>query len=222
MKILILSGFILPNAITKVPGNILVSKNLDKTTLSKLADGAMVLLFPDFNDIKDLSVGGLFTPDYWNFRMFKSISESNNKPVSPGTMSILTNPEFPLFNDFPTEFHTNWQWWSIVKNSRPFILDNAPKDYRPLVQVVDNIERNHKLGLIFEFSVGKGKLLVCMSDLKKIQNKPEGRQLYNSILKYMSSDKFNPSQALNPDELVALFKTKISEAKIGGVKNPSY
>ena len=208
--------------ITRVPDNILISKTLDKSTLSKLSDGGTVLLFPDFNDIKDLTVGGLFTPDYWNFKMFKSISESNNKPVSPGTMSILTNPKLPLFNDFPTEFYTNWQWWPIIKNSRPFILDYSPKDYRPLVQVVDNIERNHKLGLIFEFSVGKGKLLVCMSDLKKIQNEPEARQLYSSILKYMSSDKFNPSQALNPEELVALFKTKISEDKRGGVKNISY
>jgi Beta-galactosidase/beta-glucuronidase len=207
---------------TKVPDNVVVSRNLDKETLSKLADGARVLFFPDFNEIKDLSVGGLFTPDYWNFRMFKKISESNNKPVSPGTMSILTNPELPLFSDFPTEFHTNWQWWPIVKKSRPFILDNTPKDYRPLVQVVDNIERNHKLGLIFEFAIGKGKLLVCMSDLKAIRNKPEGRQLYSSILKYMSSDKFNPSQALNPDELVAIFKTKISETKREGVRNMPY
>jgi hypothetical protein len=206
----------------KPPDNILLSKKLDKITLSKLADGGMVLLIPDFNDIKDLSVGGLFTPDYWNWRMFKGISESNNKPVSPGTMSILTNPLLPLFNDFPTEFHTNWQWWPIVKNSRPFILDNTPKNYRPLVQVVDNIERNHKLGLIFEFAIGKGKLLVCMSDLKAIQNKPEGRQLYSSILKYMSSDKFNPSQTLNTEELVSLFKTRISPTKITGVRNISY
>jgi hypothetical protein len=154
--------------------------------------------------------------------MFKGISESQNKPVSPGTMSILTNPGLPLFDDFPTEFHSDWQWWSIVKNSRPFILDNAPKNYRPLVQVVDNIERNHKLGLIFEFAVGKGKLLVCMSDLKKIQDKPEGRQLYSSILRYMSSDKFNPSQTLSPGELVALFRTKPSQSKIADVKNLSY
>jgi hypothetical protein len=88
--------------------------------------------------------------------------------------------------------------------------------------VVDNIERNHKLGLIFEFAVGKGKLLVCMSDLKKIQDKPEGRQLYSSILRYMSSDKFNPSQTLSPGELVALFRTKPSQSKIADVKNLSY
>ena len=44
------------------------------------------------------------------------------------------------------------------------MLDNTGKDYRPIVQVIDNIERNHKLGLIFEFAVGKGKLLVSMAD----------------------------------------------------------
>ena len=196
---------------TKVPDNILVSEKLDKPTLSKLNEGSLVLLFPDFNDIKDLSVGGLFTPDYWNYHMFKTISESNNRPVSPGTMSVLTNPAHPLFRDFPTEFHTNWQWWPIIKNSRPFILDNTPGDYRPLIQVVDNIDRNHKLGLIFEFTVGKGKLLVCMSRLKTIQNKPEGRQLYSAILRYMSSDKFNPSQVLDQPDLVELFRTKNPE-----------
>jgi hypothetical protein len=210
------------NADTKVPENILVSEKLDKETLSRLTGGSSVLLFPSFDEIKDLSVGGLFIPDYWNYRMFKGISESNKKPVSPGTMSILTDPRLPLLSDFPTEFYTNWQWWPIVKNSRPFILDNTPKDYRPLVQVIDNIERNHKLGLIFEFAIGKGKLLVCMSNLKVIQDKPEGRQLYSSILRYMSSDKFNPAQALTREELVSLFTTKVSSKKITGVKNISY
>ena len=89
-------------------------------------------------------------------------------------MGILTDPEHPLFKSFPTEFHSNWQWWPIVKKSRPFILDYAPEGYKPLVQVIDNIERNHKLGLVFEFAVGEGKLLVCMSDLKAVQDKPEG------------------------------------------------
>ena len=206
----------------KIPDNILVTRKLDKISLSKLTEGGMVFLIPDFNDIIDLSVGGLFTPDYWNWRMFKGISESNNKPVSPGTLSILTDPGLPLFKNFPTEFHTDWQWWAILKRSRPFILDNAPKNYRPLVQVIDNIERNHKLGLIFEFSVEKGKLLVCMSNLNAIQNKPEGRQLYSAILNYMSSDKFNPLQAISQGELVSLFKTKAGEIKIGGIKNQSY
>jgi hypothetical protein len=207
---------------SKIPDNIFVSRKLDRLVLSKLAEGGKVLLYPEFNDIKDMSVGGLFTPDYWNWSMFKEISESQNKPVSPGTMSILTDPSHPLFLDFPTEFHSNWQWWAILKNSRPFILDNAPKTYFPIIQVVDNIARNHKLGLVFEFTVGKGKLLVCMTDLKAIQNKPEGRQFYSSILRYMSSEKFNPAQLISQQELYALFNTRISNTKTVMVKNLSY
>ncbi|HBZ19940.1 MAG TPA: glycoside hydrolase, partial [Bacteroidales bacterium] len=103
-----------------------------------------------------------------------------------------------------------------------FILDNAPRDYFPIVQVVDNIERNHKLGLVFEFAVGKGKLLVCMSDLRSVQDKPEARQLFSSILKYMSSGKFNPSQNLTADELITLFSSTVQSKKITGVVNLSY
>lgn len=210
------------DADTVVPSDIIVTEKLDRHIIQELSSGAKILFFPDHKIFQDQSVGGLFIPDYWNYRMFKSISENNKKPVSPGTMSILTNPDLPLFKDFPTEFHTNWQWWPIVKNSRPFILDNAPKDYFPLVQVVDNFERNHKLGLIFEFAVGKGKILVCMSDLRSVQDKPEARQLYSSILKYMSSGRFNPSQNLSAEELNKLFSSTVQSMKMTGVDNLSY
>jgi hypothetical protein len=88
--------------------------------------------------------------------------------------------------------------------------------------VVDNFERNHKLGLIFEFAVGKGKLLVCMSDLRSVQDKPEARQLYSSILKYMSSGSFNPSQSLSAEELNTLFSSTVQARKMTGVGNISY
>jgi hypothetical protein len=137
--------------------------------------------------------------------MFKQISENVNKPVSPGTLGILTDPEHPVFKDFPTDFHTNWQWFSIVKASNSFILDNTPSDYRPIVQVIDNLERNYKLGLLFEFRVGEGKLLVCTSDLLKIIDKPEATQLYQSLLNYVESKNFQPAYSLSTEELPELF-----------------
>jgi hypothetical protein len=207
---------------TEVPSDIFIAGKLNTEVLKKLESGEKVLLFPNPNDFKELTVGGLFTPDYWNYKMFKGISENNKKPVSPGTMGILTNPEHPLFKSFPTEFHSNWQWWAIVKNSHPFILDNAPAGYKPLVQVVDNIERNHKLGLIFEFTVGEGKLLVCMSDPASIQDKPEGRQFYNSILDYMSSDDFQPPTKITSSELKTLFSKTVLKKSIKTIGNISY
>ena len=101
--------------------------------------------------------------------MFKSICEWVKKPVSPGTLGLLMDPSHPAFTHFPTDFHTNWQWFTMIKNSHPLILDLLPDNYRPIVQVIDNVERNHKLGMIQEFNVGSGKLLICMTDLETQQ-----------------------------------------------------
>lgn len=184
---------------------ILIANELDQNTLEKLHQGGKVLYFPKHDIIEHHSVGGLFPPDFWNFGMFKGISERNNKPVSPGTMGILTDPDHPVFNAFPTDFHSSWQWFAILKASRPLILDETADDYRPIVQVIDNLERNHKLGLIFECKVGQGKLLVCMSRLLDIPDRPEAYHLLASMVSYMDSESFNPDHEFGEDLLTELF-----------------
>lgn len=202
--------------------NIIVTDRLTDEIGRKLQQGARVLIMPDSTQFRHQTVGALFQTDYWNYRMFRTICEKNKKPVSPGTLGLLMSPQHPIFNSFPTEEHTNWQWFPMIKASRPFILDNTPADYRPVVQVIDNVERNHKLGLIFEFTVGKGRLLVCMSDLLSVQQYPEARQLYASILRYMQSDKFNPSARISFNSLNRLFTEEIEEGHIGELRNISF
>lgn len=101
------------------------------------------------------------------------------------------------------------------------ILDGLSGDYLPLVQVVDNIERNHKLGLVFEFAVGKGRLLVCMCDLQAVADTPEGNQWRNALLRYVKSDDFRPAQRLSWRELQMLFRTGAAKERITGVENAS-
>lgn len=178
---------------------IIIARDLNQEVVKVLEKGGKVLWMPDS---LPYTVGGLFQTDYWNYRMFKTICENNKKKVSPGTLGILTNPEHPIFKGFPTEMHTNWQWFPVIKESHPLVLDNFAKDYRPVVQVIDNIERNHKLGLVMEWKVGAGKLLVCMSDLEKAAKYPEGKAFYQSVLSYMRSADFNPSAEITVDELM--------------------
>ncbi|MDR2145781.1 MAG: beta-glycosidase [Tannerella sp.] len=202
--------------------DVLITHKLDKSAQQKLKDGGKVLWFPDHKDFQSVTVGGLFQTDYWNYRMFKTICENNNKPVSPGTMGILTDPKHPVFEHFPTDFHTNWQWFAMLKNSRPLILDRTPNHYSPIVQVIDNIERNHKLGLIFEFQVESGKLLVCMSNLPDIQQYPEAKQLYASILSYIHSEQFSPSEKITVSELFNILHPENQESNMDELHNISY
>ena len=206
----------------QIPNGITVTDTLNQEIFRQLKRGGKVLWFPKREQYKELTVGGLFQTDYWNYRMFKNISESNKKPVSPGTLGILTNPIHPLFNDFPTDSHSNWQWFSILKQSYPLILDKMPAGYRPIVQVIDNIERNHKLGLLFELAINDGKLLVCMADLEAVKDKPEVRQLYSSMLQYMASDEFNPEIFLSSESLLNFLNTKAETNQIEILKNISY
>jgi hypothetical protein len=82
------------------------------------------------------------------------------------------------------------------------ILDGL-EGYRPIIQVIDNVERNHRLGVVFEFKVGKGRLLVCCANLDEVTEWPEGRQFYRALLDYMRSPDFAPATEISPDELLA-------------------
>ena len=115
-----------------------------------------------------------------------------NKEVPVGTLGLLIDNKHPVFNDFPCEEYSTYPWWSIVSNSRAMILDNAPRELQIMVRTIDNFERNHNLGIMFECRVLNGKLLVCSFDYRKVSSYPEGRMLLHSIAKYMSSDVFNP------------------------------
>ena len=206
------------NNLESLKERVIITRTLTADIARRLENGESVLLMPDASE---QTVGGLFQTDYWNYRMFKTISENNNRHVSPGTLGILTDPEHPLFASFPTEMHTNWQWFPVIKASHPFKLDNTAADYRPIVQVIDNIERNHKLGLVFEFAVGKGKLLVAMSDLEKAAEYPEGEQFYLSVLRYMTSQHFAPKTAITVADFHSLMNTPVVAGEIGKLNNIS-
>lgn len=182
-----------------IPKDIIVARVLSSQIVSKLLAGAKILLIPDHKLIEKISVDGLFITDFWSTPMFRDACIAGGVKPSAGTLGLLIDQNHPALSGFPTEFHSNWQWWLPVKNSRPIVLDDTPIGYKPIVQTIDNVWRSHKLGTLFEFKAGKGKLFVCAVDLPGIQNKPEGRMLYYSILEYMKSDDFNPSDELSRD-----------------------
>jgi hypothetical protein len=192
-----------PKVDTCIPKNVLVTNCLDGATLQFLTAGGKVLLFSPTNDVKH-SIGGAFPTDFWCWAMFSKGAIAQGLEPAPGTQGFICDPKHPALAEFPTEFHSNWQWWQIVKKSRPIILDKTPADYRPIIHVIDNFARNHKLGLLFEAKVSNGKLIVCASDLPALQHYPEARQLFYSLLRYVDSPAFAPKMEINPELLKEL------------------
>lgn len=175
-----------------------VATALDADALKKLVEGGSILFCPG-NDSVQHAIAGTFLSDFWCYTMFK-------RYTPPGTLGMLCDPSHPALTDFPTEFHSNWQWWPLLRHGCAMVLDQLPAELRPIVQVIDNFERNQRLGVLFECRVGSGKLLVCSCNLMAQQDHPEARQFLASLVKYAGSEKFQPAHAVPVSLLQGMFK----------------
>jgi hypothetical protein len=184
----------------QAPAGVTVVEDLDSQALSALDSGRKVLLLlpptrVETGQSNKVVLG--FSSIFWN------TAWTGRQP--PTTLGILCDPKDPALAEFPTEYHSNWQWWYLVSQARAMVLDGLPKDLRPTVQVIDDWVTNHKLGLVFEGKVGQGKLLVCSIDLKKgREENPVARQMLRSLLDYMAGPKFKPIVALTPPQIQGL------------------
>ncbi len=173
-----------------------VARTVDDA-LAHLASGERALLLPKAQEAPN-SLPGYFTPDFWCYPMFK-------KGNPPGTLGLLIQDQHPALAAFPTRFYSEWQWQSLAHHSQAVILDSLA-GYRPIVQPIDNVERNHRLGTIFELRVGAGRLLVCAIDLSAMPEAPEAAQLLLSLAQYAQSTKFAPSREVSPTDLRKLLR----------------
>jgi len=142
----------------------------------------------------NIPIPGNFTPVFWNPVM-------KHQQLAQ-TMGLLCDPANPALAQFPTDFHSDWQWWDPVMSSAVMRVDLLPKALRPIVWVIDNFRDNHRLAMVFEVKVEDGRLLVCSSDITKhLESRPVARQLRYSLLQYVSSGLFNPDVPVSEEDL---------------------
>lgn len=196
-----------------------------------LEQSARVLYLP--NETPE-SIKGFYCTDFWCYPMFRDICEWMKKPIAVGTMGLLIQNDHPALRSFPSHTYATPQWYQLVSHCDCAILDESTDaGYRPIVQMIDNFERNHKLGILFEGRVGNGTLMVCtirLSELmnmteptrdesitaseeiityRNMNNLPEAAQFIKSLTEYVTSDAFAPEQTL---DMKKLRKTFLGEA----------
>jgi hypothetical protein len=192
--------WVYPDNEIRYPSDILLTHELDEFAMGRLKAGAKVLLMIPPAKVKtEIQLG--FSSIFWNTAWTGG--------QGPHTLGILCDPKHPVFKEFPTEYHSDWQWWDIIKNAAVMEMDNMPIELRPIIQVVPDWFDPKRLGLLFEAKLNGGKILVCSADLEKdIHSRPVAVQLRQSILTYMDSDKFNPTVEVNAEQIRDLFRNK--------------
>ena len=152
------------------------------------------------------SIKGTYCTDFWCYPMFRSISEGMGKPIPVGTMGLLIDNNNPALKYFPCEFYSTPQWWDIVMNSHLSILDDVKVN--PIVQMIDNFERNHRLGLIYEINIEDTDILVCTSPLDKIENSISAGWLKYSLIQYILSPDFKPEKSVDINSFKTIFSNQ--------------
>jgi len=186
-----------PKADTTIPSTVTVVDELNEDALTKLNAGGRVLLLIPPGRVKNddkapvkLGFSSIFWNTAWTGRQ------------APTTLGILCDPQNPALAEFPTDFHSNWQWWYLITHAEAMILDDLPANLRPTVQVIDDWVTNRRLGLLFEAKVGPGKLAVCSVDLKtNLEADPVRRQFRHSLLHYVESKLFKPETSITADQI---------------------
>ena len=177
------------------PENVYECRCLDDEALSVLNAGGRVFLAPDATpEALPRSIKTQFSTDFWSVCTF---------PSQAGGMGQLIDETHPLFRDFPTDSHTNWQWWHMAVQ-RAVIL---PERIKTIVAEMDSYAFLRPMAKLFECRCGGGRLLFSTLNLHHLQQHPEARALLNAIYRYMASDAFQPDQVLSPEwigELVSM------------------
>ena len=194
--------WVYPSTLPEVKGETLVTQKLDSKAMETLNKGGKVLLTITKGSVKEEKGGSVavgFSSIFWN------TSWTNGQ--APHTLGILCDPKHPALADFPTEYHSNWQWWDAMSHSNAILLSDFAPELKPIVRLIDDWFTNRPLGLIFEAKVGKGFLLISGADLlTDADNRPEARQLLYSLERYMTGTSFHPATAIDADKLQALFQ----------------
>jgi hypothetical protein len=166
--------------------------------VARVQAGGNVLYCPPKNELNPEKGGNIavgFSSVFWNTAW--------TRKQAPHTLGVFCDPAHPALAAFPSEGHSDFQWWDVVTDSAPLLMNDFPASLRPIVYLIDDWFTNRRLGLLFEAKVGKGRLMVCGASLDRdLDKRLAARQFRRSIEQYMASDRFNPKEEID----VALIK----------------
>ena len=176
------------------PENVHECRTLDDAALAVLASGGTVYLAPDSTkEALPNSIQAQFSTDFWSVGTFAG---------QEGGMGQLMDAAHPLFAGFPTETHSNWQWWPMA-SQRAMIL---PRRMQAIVAEMDSYAYLRPMAKLLECRCQGGRLMISSMGLHNLQQYPEARALQQAIYAYLRTPGQVPEQELTVDEVRALVR----------------
>ncbi|HWB84114.1 MAG TPA: hypothetical protein VG675_08245 [Bryobacteraceae bacterium] len=180
---------------TAAPQEIVVTQSWQEAKAS-LASGKRVLFFSGAPEKPSPDLALTTVPIFWNRLM---------NPNRAWMLGLWCDKDHPALAGFPTETNCDWQWVDLLPKTSAMNIGALPKALQPVVQPIDDWNRNLKLAMLFECAVGEGRLMVTSLDLSEagVGGHAGGPSLRKSVLDYMASEHFRPSVKIAAADLDA-------------------
>jgi hypothetical protein len=180
-----------------VPDGVTLTDKWTSEVRGKLENGGSVLLTADAGLLANPVPGTFFTV-FWGRGLF---------PHLPRPMGIHCDPKHGALAGFPTRDHSQFQWHSLLSGSAAMTLNELPFGFEPVVSVIDDFNECHRLAVVIEAEVGKGRLLVSSLNLgKEGQRTPAQKQMLRSLLVRAGDRGAIPAATLNAGQIATIFR----------------
>jgi hypothetical protein len=185
-------------------GNVRVVRDMKRDELLKaMADGERVLLLGrgPFNALES------------SFRIALAGRPSGN-------LATVIKSGHPALEGLPHEGYCSWQFRRLMEGGAVVQLE-AGVPFDPVIDVASAMKFAIRQAALFEYRVGRGRLLVC--SFRFNDDDPAARWLKANLVKYVSSDRFEPAQELSSAQLAAVIDAPLLSGAVNDnrARNPA-
>jgi hypothetical protein len=113
---------------TALQADVLITGQFDAEAQARLRAGGKVLLTIPGKQVRNFDANPVqlgFSSIFWNTAW--------TGRQAPTTLGILCDPKHPALGAFPTDFHSNWQWWYLIHRAGALRPDLLPRGLEPIL-----------------------------------------------------------------------------------------
>jgi len=179
--------WLFPEVKAAAPGNVQVVAALDAARLKALAEGGRVVL-----------LGSKPFPS-------RAMSFQMGLAGRPEGNLATVIARHPLTDGFPHDGYCDWQFYRLLSGAVAVQFDAIPEAFDPIIEVASSYKNIRKQAVLFEWRVGKGRLLVCSLQLPETD--PAAVYLRAQLLAYAASEAFQPRTVVPVERLAKMLNT---------------
>lgn len=129
-----------------------------------------------------------------------------------GNYATVIKPDHPALAGMPHDGWCGWQFRRLFEGGRAVQLE-ADVPFDPIIDVAASDKYPIRQSVLFEYKVGKGRLLVCPLNFGSKPEDPAAAWLRRRLADYAASDAFDPRLSITPRQLAAVIDAPLADAE---------